>query len=87
MVGYLVVFADSVITVISSVKYLPSTPALQIISVAMFLFAINALIGFQIFTPAGQESKLAIANSAGVPVSIILEATHPLVALRLGAVS
>lgn len=71
MVGYLVVFSDCMVPLISSAKYLPSAPVLQIISVAMFLSVINALIGFQILTPAGQESKLAIANSAGVPVSII----------------
>lgn len=71
IVGYLLVFSDQVIILVSSEKYIQSTLALQIISVAMFFSAINSLIGFQILTPKGMETKLAISNSLGVPVSLV----------------
>lgn len=71
IVGYFLVFSDQVIIFISSEKYIQSTLTLQIISIAMFFSAVNSLIGFQILTPLGKESKLALANSAGVPVSLI----------------
>lgn len=70
IVGYLLVFSDQMIVLISSDKYIQSTLTLQIISIAMFFSAINSLIGFQILTPLGQESKLALANSLGVPISL-----------------
>lgn len=71
IVGYLLVFSDQIIVLISSEKYIQSTLTLQIISIAMFFSAINSLIGFQILTPMGKESKLALANSFGVPVSLV----------------
>lgn len=70
IVGCLLVFSDQIIVVISSEKYIQSAPALRIISLAMLFSALNSLMGFQILTPTGQESKLAIANFIGVPISI-----------------
>jgi O-antigen/teichoic acid export membrane protein len=71
IVGSLLVFSDQIIVVISSEKYIQSTPALRIISFAMLFSALNSLMGFQILTPTGQESKLATANFIGVPISIL----------------
>lgn len=71
IVGCLLVFSDQIIVVISSEKYIQSTPALRIISFAMLFSALNSLMGFQILTPTGQESKLATANFIGVPISIL----------------
>ena len=45
---------------------------LRIVAFAGFLSSVNAIIGFCILTPMGREKHLAIANTVGVPVSLIL---------------
>ncbi|WP_161786021.1 flippase [Bifidobacterium thermacidophilum] len=69
---FLAVFAKEISILVSSEKYINAAMPLRIVAFAGFLSSINAIIGFCILTPMGREKRLAIANTVGVPVSLVL---------------
>ena len=68
----LAVFGKEISVLASSEKYVNAAMPLRIVAFAGFLSSVNAIIGFCILTPMGREKHLAISNTVGVPVSLIL---------------
>lgn len=69
---FLAVFGKEISVLASSEKYVNAAMPLRIVAFTGFLSSVNAIIGFCILTPMGREKHLAIANTVGVPVSLIL---------------
>lgn len=65
-------FGKEISILVSSEKYINAAMPLRIVAFAGFLSSVNAIIGFCILTPMGREKRLAIANTVGVPVSLVL---------------
>ena len=69
--NYLLVFAYSLVVLFSSNKYDTAVISVQIIGFVNFFSCLSTFIGLCILTPLNLERKLAIANFAGVPISLV----------------
>ncbi|MGE8651820.1 oligosaccharide flippase family protein [Bifidobacterium adolescentis] len=69
---YLFVYAQPIVILISSSKYLDAVFPIRIIGAVAFLSCMNTFLGLCISCPLGFERKLAAANMLGVPISLIL---------------
>lgn len=72
IVFYLSIYAQPLVVLISSEKYVAATVPVQIIGVVNFFSCMSYFIGLCILSPLGRESKFATANLLGVPVSLAL---------------
>lgn len=68
---YLLVYAYPLVVFISSEKYVGAVSSVRIIGLVNLFSCINYFFGLCILSPLDQESKLARANLAGVPISLI----------------
>ena len=69
---YLFVYAQPLVVLFSSAKYLDATLPTQIIGIVNFFSCMSYFFGLCILTPLGRESKYATANLLGVPISLVL---------------
>lgn len=69
---YLFIYAQPLVTLISSSKYDAAVMPVRIIGLVNFFSCMSYFFGLCILSPYGRESKLAKANLLGVPISIIL---------------
>lgn len=70
--GYVFIFADLLVSFVSSQKYIAAAMPLRISGITVLLTAMSVFIGYAILTPIGREKEFAIANIAGIPISLIL---------------
>ena len=69
--NYLLVFAYPLIVLFSSEKYAAAVISVQIIGFVNLFSCLSTFIGLCVLTPLDLERKLAMANMAGVPVSLV----------------
>ena len=79
---YLVVEAKPLTVWVSTAKYLDAVAAVRIIGLVSLFSCMSTFLASCILTPLDREDKLAIANMAGVPISL---AGNLLLDARLGA--
>ncbi len=72
---YLIVYAYPLVTLISSAKYSNAAIPIQIIGVANFFACLNYYYELCVLSPLDRERYLAIANSAGLLSSLLLNAS------------
>ena len=71
MANYLLAFAYPIIVLISSEKYAAATLSVQLIGFVNLFSCLSTFIGLCVLTPLDFERKLAMANLAGVPISLV----------------
>lgn len=69
---YLLLFAEPVVLLISGEAFEGAVLPVRIIGLVNLLSCVSYFFGLCILTPLGREKRLAMANMAGVPVSIVL---------------
>lgn len=69
--NYLLAFAYPLIVLLSSEKYAAAVISVQIIGFVNLFSCLSTFIGLCVLTPLDLERKLAMANMAGVPVSLV----------------
>ena len=69
--NYLLAFAYPLIVLLSSEKYAAAVISVQIIGFVNFFSCLSTFIGLCVLTPLDLERKLAMANMAGVPISLV----------------
>lgn len=69
--SYLLAFAYPLIVLLSSEKYAAAVISVQIIGFVNFFSCLSTFIGLCVLTPLDLECKLAMANMAGVPISLV----------------
>lgn len=69
---YVFIYAQPLVILISSEKYVAATVPVQIIGAVNFFSCMSYFIGLCILSPLGRESKFATANLLGVPISLAL---------------
>lgn len=80
---FLLIYAQPIVVIFSSSKYLDASLPVRIIGVVNFCSCMSYFFGLCILTPLGRENKYATANLIGVPISFIL---NILLDNRFGAV-
>jgi len=71
LANYLLVFAHPLIVLLSSDKYAAAVISVQIIGFVNLFSCLSTFIGLCVLTPLDLENKLAMANMAGVPISLV----------------
>ena len=69
--NYFLVFAHPLIVLLSSEKYAAAVVSVQIIGFVNFFSCLSTFIGLCVLTPLDLENKFAMANMAGVPISLV----------------
>lgn len=69
--NYFLAFAYPLIVLLSSEKYAAAVISVQIIGFVNFFSCLSTFIGLCVLTPLDLERKLAMANMAGVPISLV----------------
>lgn len=69
---YLFFFAEPVVLFISGDAFIGAVLPVRIIGIVNLLSCVSYFFGLCILTPLGRERQLAMANLAGVPVSVVL---------------
>lgn len=68
----LTVYSSNLITILFGLNYLPSTLAMQILSISVITVALSNFIGYQILVSIGKEKKVLYSTIYGALINLIL---------------